>query len=431
MPQAPISTPAPLPAKAAAGAVLVDAAHANQFQLGDIQSLTGALTQRGGGFVLNTSTDSLASDLKAASSYLVISPTEAFKPDEIALIKAFVARGGHVVVFTDATRGATQYDFVGNAVASEPDVNTADPLLEPFGITVNPDYMYDLDTNEGNFRNVYLASVGKSDLTSGVGKVVFYGTHSLSTKTGSLLLAGGSTTLSSSTDAMPADTSQAGWAAAALSEDSRVLAFGDFSFLTSPYNTVADNQVLIGNIADFLVKSREPTLVDYPYLFRGPTVNLLVTSDLQMTAELTDAVSTLQSALAGTGMQLKIVQSAPSQGDTIVLGTYAPGNDIDAYVKPFGLKMDDLGSFVSIAPLGKLGQSGTGLLLFRSGAAGNTLVLLAPSTDDMTTLLGALADGQLTGCIVQESVAACSIGFGGSFMESTPTPEATPTAVAG
>ena len=46
----------------------------------------------------------------------------------------------------------------------------------------------------------------------------------------------------------------------------------------------------------------------------------------------------------------------------------------------------------------------------------------------MTSLLDTLSAGDLSGCLVQGNVAACSIGFGGSFDEVTPTPELTPTA---
>ena len=69
-----------------------------------------------------------------------------------------------------------------------------------------------------------------------------------------------------------------------------------------------------------------------------------------------------------------------------------------------------------------LGQSGNGVLLFRTGKQGNTLVLLAASTDDMQSLLETVSGEELNGCMLQGNVAVCSIGFGGSFMDATPTP---------
>jgi hypothetical protein len=422
MPQAPLSTPVATPVKSAAGAVVIDYNHGNQFTLSEIQPLTNALTQWGAHIVLYSDTDDLATELKAASSYVVISPSHPFTQADTALIHAFVARGGRLAVFTDATRGSVSYDFVGNPVAGLPDVEMVLPLLEPYGISVNADYLYDLDNNEGNFRNVYLKPSEGSDFATGLGMVTFYGTHSVATHGGSPLFVGGQGTLSSSTDALPDEASQAGWAAAAASQDGNVLAFGDFSFLTAPYNQVSDNQLLIARIAEFLFAPREASLADFPFLFRGPAVNLLISDDLQMTAEMTGAISGLQSKLAGSGYELKTVSKAPAQGDLIVLGTYSSGSDLVDYVHPFGLEADDFGASFTLPPFGKVGQSGNGLMLFRTGEQGNTLVLLAESTDDMHSLLETASGDKLEGCLMQGNVAVCSIGFGGSFMDATPTP---------
>lgn len=423
MPQAPLSTAVPsIKAPGFAETVVLDSYHSNHFALSEIQPFVDALTQRAAHLVLNTDADELASQLKSANSYVVISPAEAFRPEEIRLVQAFVARGGRVVVLTDATRGTVEYDYMGYATGSHPDVDAVLPLLEPFGISINADYLYDLGSNEGNFRNVFLKAVPGSDLTTGLGTVTFYGTHSVATDGGTALLVGGQGTVSSTTDALPDEGLQDGWAAAALNKDGNVLAFGDFSFLMAPYNLVSDNQLLIARMAEFLLTPRDPSLEDYPYLFRGPVVNLLVSSELQMTAELTKAVGELESALAASSMQLKTVQSAPSHGDVLVLGTYGSGTDVEAYVRPFGVQADDFGEFVTLAPFGKLGQSGNGLLLFRTGTDGNTLVLLASDGEDMVSLLGDVADGDLAGCLMQGNLAACSIGYGGSFTEQTPTP---------
>src|SRR5512140_1797723 len=84
MPEAPVSTPAAADVKQSAGTVLIDDAHANQFLLSEVESLTGALTQRGGRFVLNSETEELNAQLKSADSYVVISPSHEFTPAEVA-----------------------------------------------------------------------------------------------------------------------------------------------------------------------------------------------------------------------------------------------------------------------------------------------------------------------------------------------------------
>jgi hypothetical protein len=428
MPEAPISTPRAEQIKQAGGVVVIDYAHSNQFQPSEIQTLSDALNLRGAQVDFDSDSTTLASVLKSASAYIVISPSFAFTSEEIRLVQDFVTRGGRLAVFTDATRGQVTYDFQGNPVGSASDVNAANPLLEPFGITVNADYLYNLVENEGNFRNVYFETFGKSDLTWGLSKVAFYGTHSVETDSGLALLVGGDKTLSSATDATPGNDPKKGWDAAAVSKDGNVFAAGDFTFLTPPYNTVSDNAVLINNIADFLLGGqRKYILADFPYIFSGTTVDILPTSNVQMTAELTGALSKLQAGLAATNTELKLVKDAPATGDLIVLGTFSASDDLAKYVEPFGVKLDDFSEFVEVPQFGKLGRSGNGLLLYNQTEKGTTLVLLADTVDDVTTLMDTLSSGDITGCLIQGNVGICSTGFGGSFSESsTPTPEATP-----
>lgn len=423
MPEAPISTPATVQVDQTGGVVLVDQDHSNQFQPNEIQSLDDALTTRGAHMEFNNDATLLTSQLKYANTYVVISPALSFTSDEIQIVKEFVDRGGRLAVFTDATRGLVSYDFNGNPLTTS-DVDIANPLLQPFDLSFNADYLYNLVKNEGNFRDVYFETFGKSDLTWGLKKVAFYGVHSVNTDSGLTLLLGDDKTLSSRTDATPNNDPKESWAAAALSPNGNVLAIGDFTFLTSPYNTVADNAVLIQNIADFLLGGdRKASLEDFPYVFKGGTVSLLPTSNVQLTAELTGSLARLQSSLEDTNKNLQVVKNAPSSGDLIVLGTFSPSDDLAPYIEPFDLTLDEFSEFIDVSHFGKVGRSGNGILLFRSGQDGNKLILLADSVDDLTTLMDTLSNGDLSRCVLQNDTSICSVGFGGGFSESTPTPE--------
>ncbi len=428
MPAAPVSTPALWDVKKTGGVVVVDDAHANQYQSSEVQTLFDGITERGAMILINSDASTLSTDLKSASAYVVISPSITFTVEEVRQVQDFVGRGGRLVAFADATRGIPLYDFSGNPVGNDADVNNANPLLEPFGISVNADYLYNLVTNDGNFRNVYLQLSPNASLLHGVQKVVFYGTHSVETDTGSPLLLGDAKTFSSLTDATPPGDPQKVWAGAAVSHDGNVLAFGDFTFLMPPYNTVADNAPLINNVADFLLGGkRTGILADYPYIFRGRSVDIVPTSGVQMTAEIIGALAGLQSGLRDAGVQTAIVQDPPSGVNRIVLGTFSPTDDLAPYVKPFGLASEELGEYIELQPFGKIGRSGTGLLLLSPGESSSTLVLLADSVDDLTTLIGNLGSGDLSACVLQGNTGACSIGFGGAFSEATPTPVKTPT----
>ncbi|MBI2757060.1 MAG: hypothetical protein HYX49_00100 [Chloroflexi bacterium] len=433
MSQAPVSTPQPEEIKQTGGIVLADYSHANQFQPGEIQTLSDALTRRRASLELNTDSTTLESQLKRASAYVIISPSIRFTAEETRIILDFERRGGRLAVFTDATRGLTYSDFYTGATVNIPDSNIVNPLLVSFDISFDNDYLYNLTDNEGNFRNVFFEQFGKSDLTWGLKKVAFYGAHSVKTDSGLSLLVGGGTTFSSQTDAAPNNDSKQGWAASALSADGNVLAVGDFTFMQTPFNTVADNNILVNNIADFLLSGRRKiALSDFPYVFNGSTASLVMTSNVQMTAEMTGALSRLQSKLNTLSIDMQVSQSAPESGNLVVLGTFSPSEDLTKYIESYNLTLDDASEFIEIPQFGKLGRAGNGLVLFKAGKNGTTLVLLADTTDDLVALMDTLSGGSLLGCVIQNDIAICSIGFGGKFSTGeTPTPDGTPTPAAG
>jgi hypothetical protein len=427
LPVAPVSTPPTQQIKQVPGVVVVDYAHTNQFQPSEIQSLMEAVDQRGGQIELNLDSTKLETQLKNASAYVVISPSTVFSDDEIRVAHEFIGRGGRLIVFTDPTRGLVSYDSAGSPIGNTPDASFVNPLLEPFGITANADYLYNLVENEGNFRNVYFEAFGKSDLTQGLSKVALYGANSIETTTGVSLLVGNDKTFSSRSDSTPNNDAKIGWAAAALSKDGNVLVIGDFTFLTSPYNSVADNAVLINNITNFmLARKRTVVLSDFPYLFNGSTVDILPTSNVQMTAELTGALSRLQLSFGTINTGIAVEQKATPDQNLIVLGTFSPSDDLSIYTDPFNLNLADFSEFVEIPGYGKVGRSGNGVLLFSAGKTGNTLVLLADSVTDLTSLMDTLSSGNLSGCVLQTNIAVCSIGAGGSFSEGAATPAITP-----
>lgn len=429
-PVAPLQTPnAAAPVSQLGGVVIFDAMHANQYQQGEIQSLTEALNLRGARVEYDMDYGTLEARLRYASAYVIIAPNAYFSSDEIRILTGFVERGGRLVIFTDATRGTLMYDYnTGNEIQFA-DSNAVNPLLASFGITVNNDYLYNLVENEGNFRNVYFDQFGKDALSIGLKRVALYGAHSVKTDSGQILLSSGDQTFSSLTDVH--DPLEGG---AALSVDGNVLVFGDFTFLNTPYNEVADNSTLIANIADFLLGgTRKAELANFPFVFSSKTVQVLPTSEVQMTAEMVGALGRMQSSLRLLNVDLKMVEEAPRSGDLLVLGTFTQSDDLTPFLKGFNLTAEDFSSYIEVPGFGKVGRTGNGLLLFKTSDQGNTLVLLADTTDDVTTLLDTLSGG-LYGCVIQGDIGVCSIGYGGSFSDgssggdyyydTTPTPYA-------
>lgn len=414
--QPPLETPsADEDIKQTKGVVLLDFVHANLYQPAEAASLKEAIEKRGGAVETLLDSTLLEYKLKYAGAYVIISPAIMFSADETRVIQAFVNRGGRLIVFTDATRGMSYYDYNGNFV-NYADASIINPLLSSFGITVNDNYLYNVEEHEGNFRNVFFDDFGKHELTFGLKRIALYGAHSVESHSGLILLRGAGSTLSSIDDAHHPDEG-----GAALSEDGNVLVFGDLTFLTSPYHSAADNATLIANIADFTLGGKQTiTLANFPFTFTQSTVQVYPTPDIHLTAELVAALGGLQDSLRYLGTTIEIADEQP-EGDALILGTYAPNDELLEYVKPFRIELDDFSEYINVPGFGDVGRYGNGILLFDSTKKGNTITLLADTPEDLITLISTLSGGSLYGCVQQGDIAVCGVGYGGSYSDETTT----------
>lgn len=417
------------------GTVLLDAAHINQYALSEVDSLTSAIRARGGNIKTIVDPLLLEGELKSATAYITISPTVAYLESEIQLLKNFTERGGKILVFVDATRFFLGFDYISGNPIPYGDVNAANSLLKVWDISINNDYLYNTERNEGNFRNVFFNEFGKNELTFGLSEVAMYGTRSVESRSGLVLLQGAETNLSSTNDA---HNPNAG--GAVLSEDESAAAFGDFTFLSPPYSTYTDNAILIQNLADFILSGEQAANLDvFPYLFKSKTVQVYITSDLERTPELVSALGSLQASMRSLNYKLEFIDRLPSSGDTLIIGTFEAIDDLDTYLKIADVEID--GDLISTVEFGDVNRAGNGLLILEGNKKGSTLVMLAGSSDNVISLLDVMGYSGLNACITNPQLAVCSVGSGedtfNSFDEGTsteptegitePAPEATPS----
>lgn len=393
------SAPVSLPeaGQAAGQVVLIDFAHSNQFLINEIEPLTRALTSRGAITEIHTGEEMLEKKLRYASAYIILSPLSLFSADEIRTVERFVANGGRLLVFTDPTRGMAFFDY------SYPDIDSANLLLSSTGIAFSGDYLYNQSDNEGNFRNVKFTQFGEHPLTENLATVVLYGTHSVSTGNGTILLPASSKTLSSLTD------KGGGLAGMVLSADGNVLAAGDFTFMTTPFFSVADNAQLVERVAEFaLGGERQPSLANFPYIFQGQT-SLVTLGETQLTSSLLAQISYLQGTFKQQNVQLTL---SDKRGPTnnILIGTYEESEDILSIIRKLDLEIDESYEFVTVPKIGQVSLAGTGALLLESSEKGNTLIMLADSSDNLEILLSLFYQGELSGCVVQDNIGICSLG---------------------
>lgn len=412
--------------------ILIDRFHGNMFEPSEIEPLVTNISAHGANVEFDTGAKSLELELKYASAYIIFSPSSAFTVDEVRIIREFVSSGGRLLVFSDPTRSVTVLDNQGNP-SSIPDVNYVNPVIAPFGLTLVNDYLYNIEDNEGNFRNIKLTNFSETPLTKDLNMVVFYGAHSIHANANTTLAISDDATLSSLTD------QGGGLSPIALSTNGQVLVTGDFSFITNPYNQVADNQLLLAHIADFAVAGeRAPMLSNFPYLFQRP-VSLKPTGDMQLTSSILGSIATLQKTLKAVNVPVKVRTEILKDSDTIILGTFSPSADLTPFILPFQVNLEDNADGLKIPGLGTISRTGSGVLLYNHGFKSNTLVLLAPDLEALPELINLVASGDLSACVLQENIAVCKLEDSSSSSDifsfdqsATPTestiPFPTPTA---
>ncbi len=414
--------------------ILLDAAHVNQYEQSELEPFITAISALGGRVEFVPDEASLFFMLKYASAYVSFSPSMPFTSLEAQELQKFVGSGGRLLLFADPTRVFYGYDFFTGNYISLPDVNYLNPLLAPHGMAILNDYLYNLQENEGNFRNVQFTRFAANPLTENLNMVVFYGAHSVKVSQGAALLEADENTLSSLTDSGSSLT------ALGLSANGQVLAAGDFSFLTNPYAQVADNAQLLNALAAFAVQAeRLPSLQNFPYLFQG-AVNLSVGGETALQPAMLEPISRLQAVLSAVNVPLQIRATPTRNANLILLGTYEPTDTLAPYLSRFGVNLD-APDYVEIRGYGTVEKNGAALLLLEQTGQTSTLLLLAPTTQDLPELIDILASGSLGNCIVQENIGVCALYGSSDYYyeeeyeeeyyyeeEPTPTPEPTPTA---
>lgn len=395
--------------------ILIDTSHSNRFDVSELDTLTRQLSARGASIQLldsNASFDSLGLEgrLKFANAYIVVSPFEPFSAPEVEAVRRFVEQDGRLLVILDPTRSSSDsfgFDDFSNGV----DITVANQLLEPLDLAFSDDYLYDLVTNEGNFRNVFFESFNDNPLTESLDTVTMYAARSVFTEAGTPLILGGETVFSSITD------TGGGHSVAAASPDLRALALGDLTFLQPPYDGVTDNRQLIENLADFLITGvRAPALENLPFVFNG-SVAVVQSGDFALEAETLSAIGATKSTLNAAGIELILAADPPEDADLLVLGLFDPDPDLDDYLAPLEITLpsDDPDGLLHVPGFGALSPAGIGLVGVVRQDGTTTLALLAEDEEKLVSLLETMSLNSLDGCLLNGAYGLCKVGEGEGF----------------
>ncbi len=219
------------------GTVVFDLAHGNAFDIDELNVLISRLVARGLMIELLTEGDDLGKELLGdedigeeplTMAYVVVCPQNDYSKEDRVTVDKFVENSGKLLLIADPTRPSR--------VAS---------LSFRFGLVFESGYLYNLQDNDANYRNIFITEFKESEITKDIGKIALY-TAGAITSVESGIAYVDENTLSSLIE------TRTRLSPIALASDSRVLGIYDLTFMTEPYNGILDNNRLISNIANWL-----------------------------------------------------------------------------------------------------------------------------------------------------------------------------------
>ena len=369
------------------GTLIIDGAHRNDFTEGEISALLAKIASRGYSIELmgesagfrgfrrlgsNERSELLEQKLRQADSLAVILPDEPYSPEEADLVEKFLAKGGRLLLIGDPTRN-----------------HQINSLAERFGITFQPDYLYNVIEYDLNFQNIFVRDFRPDLLTQGLNQVAFYTTGSLKSSGPGLAYTDGNTRSSLVERIEP-------FIPMVKAGDSQVLAIGDLTFLVPPQNSILDNDRLISNIADFLTTGqRRFDLGDFPFFLHDDVEILLGSSAL------IDQGIAAKALLTGFQRNSRIVGSEDITQDTLYLGLYQNASDVAQYLEVAGIRVGD--SLRTPFTL-DLDKEDTGFMLYHQGVDRNVLVILGDSENSIANMVEQLESSEFQAGLVSDFV---------------------------
>ncbi|MFC1802917.1 S49 family peptidase [Thermoproteota archaeon] len=218
------------------GDVLVDTSHGNTIGPWVLDTFTRLLTEEGLFVGYCENWDDLEAVLNDTKALVVASPSDYYSHEEYEIINSWLNKGGILILLGDASA-----DFLNSQTLQAP----LNSLSNHWGIHYGNGYLYNMETNYGFYRNIIVDNIRDSFLSEGVNELVFFTTGPVYSKSRGYA--------SPSDDTYNSVTERVGeydTIAIYKVEDSRVVAFGDTTWLMEPYVNTADNYQLLKNLVE-------------------------------------------------------------------------------------------------------------------------------------------------------------------------------------
>lgn len=231
----------PMEVTSVRGDVLVDATHGNAIGPWILDVFTRLLTEEGLYVGYAETWSSLEDALNETKALVVACPSMYYSNEEYETIRDWVNRGGMLILLGDASS-----DFLSISTLQGP----LNSLSDHWGIHYGNGYLYDMEKNYGFYRNIVVDDIRDSFLSDNVEELVFYTAGPVYSKSRGYI-----TTSETTYNSVTERPGEYDTVAIYKVGDSRVIAFGDLSWLMEPYINAADNYQLMENLVEAIAST--------------------------------------------------------------------------------------------------------------------------------------------------------------------------------
>lgn len=238
------------------GVIVIDDSNANRFDRADVQPLAEALS--GVGYEVRFhATGDMDEALADADGLVVIDPGSAYAGDDLAAVEEFVDGGGRLVILGEPNRISIAADLLGPALTEQESQLTE--IGGAFDLHFDTRYVYDQTANDGTYQEIVVEPHEDAALPPNDGTAIDeIDRVALQVATEVRSTGGGEPMLVTSDQARTAGEDDPRRHTVAV-RDGDVLGVGDSSFLAADRHNVADNEILLASITEFLVSGDRVT----------------------------------------------------------------------------------------------------------------------------------------------------------------------------
>lgn len=220
------------------GDVLVDASHGNAIGPWILDAFTRLLTEEGLYVGYSDNWDILEAALNETRALVVACPSVYYSNEEYETIRTWVDRGGTLILFGDASS-----EFLNSRTLQGP----MNSLSDHWGIHYGNGYLYDQESYYGFYRNIIVNDIRENFISEDVEELVFYTAGPVYSKSRGYM-----STSDSAYNSVTERADEYDVVAIYKVGDSRVIAFGDMTWLMEPYVNAADNYQLLRNLVEVI-----------------------------------------------------------------------------------------------------------------------------------------------------------------------------------